>query len=135
MGREMGGSFKREGIYVYLWVIHVEFRQKTTKFCKAIILQKKKKKNSPHIITINFCILSIFIKRSLHKQIMFILLFFLTSALSLLHHHFIAVYTSNNRLLFVHESRALSLSLHAPSQSLYSPGPESRTAPTFSGQK
>ena len=24
MGREMGGSFKREGIYVYLWLIHVE---------------------------------------------------------------------------------------------------------------
>ena len=38
MGREMGGRFKREGIYVYLWLIHVEVRQKTTKFCKAIIL-------------------------------------------------------------------------------------------------
>ena len=24
MGREMGGSFKREGTYVYLWLIHVE---------------------------------------------------------------------------------------------------------------
>ena len=24
MGKEMGGSFKREGIYVYLWLIHVE---------------------------------------------------------------------------------------------------------------
>ena len=24
MGREMGGSFKREGMYVYLWLIHVE---------------------------------------------------------------------------------------------------------------
>ena len=24
MGREMGGSFKREGIYVHLWLIHVE---------------------------------------------------------------------------------------------------------------
>ena len=22
--QEMGGSFKREGIYVYLWLIHVE---------------------------------------------------------------------------------------------------------------
>ena len=39
MGREMGGRFKREGIYVYLWLIHVEVWQKTTKFCKAIILQ------------------------------------------------------------------------------------------------
>ena len=24
MGREMGGRLKREGIYVYLWLIHVE---------------------------------------------------------------------------------------------------------------
>ena len=24
MGREMEGSFKREGIFVYLWLIHVE---------------------------------------------------------------------------------------------------------------
>ena len=24
MGREAGGRFKREGIYVYLWLIHVE---------------------------------------------------------------------------------------------------------------
>ena len=24
MGREMGGRFKREGIYVYLWLIRVE---------------------------------------------------------------------------------------------------------------
>ena len=39
MGREMGGSFKREEIYVYLQLIHVEVGQKTTKFCKAIILQ------------------------------------------------------------------------------------------------
>ena len=34
-----GGRFKREGIYVYLWLIHVQVWQKTTKFCKAIILQ------------------------------------------------------------------------------------------------
>ena len=39
MGREMGGRFKREGIYVYLWLIHVEVLQKITKLCKAIILQ------------------------------------------------------------------------------------------------
>ena len=43
MGREMGGRFKREGTYVYLWLTHVEVRQITTKFCKAIILQLKKK--------------------------------------------------------------------------------------------
>ena len=24
VGREMGGRFRREGIYVYLWLIHVE---------------------------------------------------------------------------------------------------------------
>ena len=40
MGREMGGKFKREGAYVYLWLIHVE---ETAKFCKAIILQLEKK--------------------------------------------------------------------------------------------
>ena len=38
---QMGGKFKSEGMYVYLWLIHVEVRQKTTKFCKAIILQLK----------------------------------------------------------------------------------------------
>ena len=31
------------GIHVYLWLIHVEVWQKTTKFCKAIILQLKHK--------------------------------------------------------------------------------------------
>ena len=36
---------KREGTYVYLWLIHVDIWQKTTKFCKAIILQFKKKTN------------------------------------------------------------------------------------------
>ena len=40
-GRETGGRFKREGIYLYLWLIHVEVLQKTTKFCKAIIFQLK----------------------------------------------------------------------------------------------
>ena len=41
-------SFKSEGIYVYLRLIHVEVWQKKTKFCKAIILQLKKliKKNN-----------------------------------------------------------------------------------------
>ena len=39
MGQGMGGRFKREGIYVYLRLIHVEVWQKTMKFCKAIILQ------------------------------------------------------------------------------------------------
>ena len=39
IGKEMGWKFKREGMYVQLWLVHVEVRQKTTKFCKAIILQ------------------------------------------------------------------------------------------------
>ena len=44
MGWEMGGSFKREGTYVYLWLIHVDTWHKTIKFCKAIIFQIKKKR-------------------------------------------------------------------------------------------
>jgi len=38
MGREMGERLKREGTRVYLWLIHVDIWQKTTKSCKAIIL-------------------------------------------------------------------------------------------------
>ena len=38
---EAGGNFKREGIYVYLWLIHVDIWQKPTQYCKAIILQLK----------------------------------------------------------------------------------------------
>ena len=37
----MRGRLKMEGIYVYLWQIHVEIRQKTAKFYKAINLQLK----------------------------------------------------------------------------------------------
>ena len=43
MGREMGGRFRTEGLYVYLWLIHAEVWEKTTIFCKAIILQLKSK--------------------------------------------------------------------------------------------
>ena len=38
-GEGRGGRLKRERIYVYLWLIHVEVCQKTEKFYKAIILQ------------------------------------------------------------------------------------------------
>ena len=38
------GSFKREGTYVHLRLIHNEVSQKTTKSCKAIILQLKENK-------------------------------------------------------------------------------------------
>ena len=41
-GRETGGRFKRDGTYVYLWLIHAEVGWKTAKFYKAIILQLKK---------------------------------------------------------------------------------------------
>ena len=37
-GREMGGRFKREGTYVYLWLIHVDVWQKPITYCKSIIL-------------------------------------------------------------------------------------------------
>ena len=43
VGREVEGRPWREGTWVYLWLILVEVRQKATKFCKAIILQLKKK--------------------------------------------------------------------------------------------
>ena len=53
----MGGRFKREETYVYLWPIHVDVWQKPTKYYKAIILQlkinvfkktaQKKKKENP----------------------------------------------------------------------------------------
>ena len=49
MGREMRGRFKREGTYIYLWLIHVDVWQKPIRFCKAIIFQlinKLKKKKS-----------------------------------------------------------------------------------------
>ena len=40
----MGGRFKKEGTYVYLWLIHVDVWQKATQHCKAIILQLKTNK-------------------------------------------------------------------------------------------
>ena len=43
MGREVEGRFKREGTYVCLWLIYVDVRQPLTQYCKAIILQFKKK--------------------------------------------------------------------------------------------
>ena len=38
-----GGRLKREGIYVYLQLIHVAVQQKLTQHWKAIILQLRKK--------------------------------------------------------------------------------------------
>ena len=39
MGWEVGGRFKREVTYVYLWLIHVDVWQKPTEYCKEIIFQ------------------------------------------------------------------------------------------------
>ena len=38
---ELGGKFKKEGAYEYLWLIYVDVWQKPTKYYKAIILQLK----------------------------------------------------------------------------------------------
>ena len=37
--REAGRRFKRKGMYVHLWLIHADARQKATQYCKAINLQ------------------------------------------------------------------------------------------------
>ena len=46
MGWEVGGRFEREGIYVYVWLIHVDVQQKPTQYCKATTLQFKINKKS-----------------------------------------------------------------------------------------
>ena len=38
---EVGGRFKRERTYVYLWLIHVDIQKKPTQYGKIIILQLK----------------------------------------------------------------------------------------------
>ena len=38
----MGGRLRREGTYLYLWLIHVDVWQRPTQYCKALILQLKK---------------------------------------------------------------------------------------------
>ena len=44
VGREVEGRFKTEGIYVYLWLMHVEVRQKTAKLCNYPSIKNKFKK-------------------------------------------------------------------------------------------
>jgi len=41
MGREVGESFKMEGTYIYLWLIHIDVWQKLSQYCKTIILHSK----------------------------------------------------------------------------------------------
>ena len=45
MGWKVGGSIKRDGICVYLGLIHIFVWQKPSQHCKEIILQLKIKKN------------------------------------------------------------------------------------------
>jgi len=42
----LGERFRREGTYVFLWLMHVVVWQKPTQHCKVIILQLKRN-NSP----------------------------------------------------------------------------------------
>ena len=42
-GGRWEGDLRGRGHRVHLWVIHADIWQKTTKFCKAIILQLKNK--------------------------------------------------------------------------------------------
>jgi len=51
VGREVGGRFKRQGTYVYPWLIHVDVWQKLTRYCRAIIFQFKIKRNNETSIT------------------------------------------------------------------------------------
>ena len=37
----VGGGFRREGTYVYPWLLHAEVWQKSIQYCKAVILQLK----------------------------------------------------------------------------------------------
>ena len=50
MEREVRGRIRREGIYVYLRLIHVDVWQKPIQYCKAIILQLKTKQNKTKLI-------------------------------------------------------------------------------------
>ena len=52
---EVGGRFKREGIYVYLWLIHIAIWQKPTQHCKAIIFQLKINKGLPWWLRESIC--------------------------------------------------------------------------------
>ena len=41
MRGEMGGRFKREGVYVYLWLIHVRFDRKQQNSVKQLSFNNK----------------------------------------------------------------------------------------------
>ena len=65
MGREMGGRFKRVGLYVYLWPIHVEVWQKTANSVKQSSFNKKinkKECGKKNTKLVNFCIVILILK-------------------------------------------------------------------------
>ena len=79
----MGGRFKREETYVYLWLIYVDVWQKPTQYCKIIIIQLKINFKTHTIIMIIICniqklkmllkteetqILTIFNQKNLNKE-------------------------------------------------------------------
>ena len=43
MGREVEGRFKREGTYVYLWLIHVGVWQRPTQYCNYPLIKNKRR--------------------------------------------------------------------------------------------
>ena len=51
-GWEGGGSFKWEGTYAYLWLIHVDVWQKPNQYYKATILQLKMNKMLKNLLSI-----------------------------------------------------------------------------------
>ena len=53
VGRKMGGRSRREGTWVYLWLILVGVWQKTTKFYKAITFQLKN--NNKKLFVLHRC--------------------------------------------------------------------------------
>ena len=55
----MGGRFRREGIYVCLWLIHVDVWQKPTQYYKAIIFQLKINKLKEKVLSVETAQVSI----------------------------------------------------------------------------
>ena len=41
MGWEVTGRLRREGTYVYLWLIHVDVWQKPTQYCNYLSIKNK----------------------------------------------------------------------------------------------
>ena len=66
----MGGRFKEEGTYMYLWMIHVDVWQKATQHCKAIILQLKINKLKKYFTyTLNIGYASVCVCEHIHISI------------------------------------------------------------------